>query len=202
MTVTDRAVHVIFFEGFADWEPAHALAELRRYGKRQVRSVGFTASPVVSMGGLRVTPDTTLDVVEPREVELLLLPGGDMWQGDQYDAARISALVRDLLEADTPVAAICGATVALARAGVLDDRRHTSNAPDYLTEFAPAYRGRDYYVTELAVRDRHVVTASGLGSVDFAREIFADLDVFSGEQREMWFDLFKHAKFPTAAAEP
>ena len=202
MIASDRAVHVIVFEGFADWEPAHALAELRRYGKRQVLSVGFTVAPVVSMGGLRITPDTTLDAVAPPEVELLILPGGDMWQGDEYDAAAISALVRELLDADTPVAAICAATVPLARAGILDDRRHTSNAPEYLTKFAPAYRGLDHYVTELAVRDRHLVTASGLGSVDFAREIFAELDVFPPEQREMWFDLFKHAKYPTAASGP
>lgn len=198
MTPADRAVHVIVFEGFADWEPAHALAELRRYGKRRVRSVGFTAAPVASMGGLRITPDTTLGAIEPREVELLLLPGGDMWQGDEYDAAAINSLVRVLLEADTPVAAICGATVALARAGILDDRRHTSNARDYLTKFAPGYRGGDHYVTDLAVRDRHLVTASGLGSVDFAREIFAELDIFPREQREMWFDLFKHAKYPAS----
>ena len=27
------AVHVLVFEGFADWEPAFALAELRRSGR-------------------------------------------------------------------------------------------------------------------------------------------------------------------------
>lgn len=36
-----RAVYVAVFDGFADWEPAHALAELRRRGRRTVRSVGF-----------------------------------------------------------------------------------------------------------------------------------------------------------------
>lgn len=30
--MSDRTVHVIIFDGFADWEPGHALAELRRSG--------------------------------------------------------------------------------------------------------------------------------------------------------------------------
>ena len=35
-------VHVLVFDGFADWEPAHALAELRRSGGLEVVAVGVT----------------------------------------------------------------------------------------------------------------------------------------------------------------
>lgn len=59
----DSAVHVLVFDGFADWEPAHALAELRRWGQRDVRSVGFTREVVTSMG-LRVLPDCELAPVD------------------------------------------------------------------------------------------------------------------------------------------
>jgi putative intracellular protease/amidase len=87
-----RAIHVLVFDGFADWEPAHALAELRRWGKRAVRVVGFTSAPVVSMGGLRVSPDTTLDAVGVDDVELFLMPGGDMWENSTYPRAADEAL--------------------------------------------------------------------------------------------------------------
>src|SRR5690348_14809887 len=126
MTST-RLIHVLVFDGFADWEPAHALAELRRWGKRAVRAVGFTSAPVVSMGGLRVCPDTTLDAVRIDDVELLLMPGGDMWEGSTYPRAVLETLIWRLLETERPVAAICAATLALGRARVLDERRHTSN---------------------------------------------------------------------------
>src|SRR5437867_376708 len=69
------SVHVLVFEGYADWEPGHALAGLRRWGQHRVVSVGYGAEPVVSMGGLRVVPDTTLEAVRPRDIRLLLLPG-------------------------------------------------------------------------------------------------------------------------------
>src|SRR5688500_4499592 len=82
-----RAVHVLVFDGFADWEPAYALAELRRWGKRTVVVIGFDDNPVVSMGGLRVVPDRALPNVEASDVELLILPGGDLWEGEYPRAA-------------------------------------------------------------------------------------------------------------------
>lgn len=36
----DKAVHLFVMEGFADWEPAHATAELRRHGGFRVESNG------------------------------------------------------------------------------------------------------------------------------------------------------------------
>jgi putative intracellular protease/amidase len=196
---TARAVHVLVFDGFADWEPAHALAELRRWGKRSVRTVGFTREPVVSMGGLRIMPDLALAEVRPEDVELLILPGGDLWESESYPRELLEALTAKLLVTDTPVAAICGATIAIARAGALNDRRHTSNMRDYLAMHAREYSGAARYVDAPAVRDQHVITASGLCDVDFAREIFAELGVFSNSDEALWFDMFKYGRLPKAS---
>lgn len=192
------AVHVVVFDGFADWEPAHALAELRRWGNRTVRTVGFSAAPILTMGGLRITPDVELNAVRPEDVELLLLPGGDAWEGVQYPRKELEGLLEHLVAADTPVAAICAATLALGRAGILNERQHTSNMPSYLSTHAVEYRGADLYVDALAVRDRHVITASGLGAVDFARAIFSELGIFSAADEAMWFEMFKLGKLPPA----
>ena len=43
-----------------------------------------------------------------------------------------------------------------------------------------------------AVRDRGLITASGLGAVEFAREIFAELGVFPEGELELWYRLFKY----------
>ena len=189
------AVHVLVFEGFADWEPAYALAELRRSGGLDVVTVGFTDAPVRSMGGLRVVPDRALAGLDTAAVRLLLLPGGDMWEG-AYPRADLDALLTELQAREVPVAAICGATLALARAGLLNDRAHTSNEQAYLKNLAPEYAGAGRYVDELAVRDRGVITASGLGPTEFAREIFEELEVFTAEERPVWYHLFKHGRFP------
>ena len=183
-----RAIYVIIFDGFADWEPAHALAELRRWGKRTIRTVGFTGTPVVSMGGLRVTPELELASVRPEDVELLILPGGDLWQSGDYPRSAMEALITALLAAETPVAAICAGTLVL-----------TSNMRNYLPTYATEYSGAAQYVDSPAVRDRHVITASGLAAVDFARAIFAELGMFSEKNEALWFEMFKHGKLPQAA---
>jgi putative intracellular protease/amidase len=194
-----RAIYVVIFDGFADWEPAHALAELRRWGKRTVRTAGFTGDPVVSMGGLRVMPDVELASIRREDVELLMLPGGDLWQSGDYPRSTLESLIAGLLVVETPIAAICAGTVALARAHALDDRRHTSNMRSYLPAYAPEYSGGAHYVESAAVSDRHVITASGLAPVDFARAIFAELGIFSAKNEALWFDMFRHGKLPHAA---
>ncbi|HKC81315.1 MAG TPA: type 1 glutamine amidotransferase family protein [Gemmatimonadaceae bacterium] len=196
--MTKQAVHVLVFDGFADWEPAHALAELRRSGKRSVVAVGFDAKPVTSMGGLRVVPDKKLRDVRAAEVEMLIIPGGDLWEGS-YPEADLNGVLTDLVSAKVPVAAICGATLAVARAGLLNDRRHTSNTPGYIAGHVPPYYGAAFYEPVPAVNDKGVITASGLAPIEFAREIFKQLRVFSPADEDLWFDMFKHGRLPQSA---
>ena len=187
------APYLLVFDGFADWEAAYATAELRRSGRHPVLTVSFTGEPVVSMGGLCVLPDFDLSELDPAVIEILILPGGDRWETAPPDAT-LAALITALLNARTPVAAICGATVALARDGLLVGRQHTSNSLEYLKHHAPGYGGELQYVDALAVRDRNLITASGLGALEFAREIFAEIGVFSDADREAWYRIFKEGK--------
>jgi len=196
--ISTGTVHVLVFDGFADWEAAFAMAELRRSGGLEVVTVGFSEAPVRSMGGLAVTPDRSLEGLDPETVRLLLLPGGDAWEAPQTRAA-IGPALKALRGAGVPIAAICAATLAVAQAGFLDDHAHTSNELAYLERMVPEYRGAPRYVDALAVRDRGLITASGLGPVEFAREIFEELKVFSDTDRPLWFHLFKHGRFPEPA---
>ena len=56
-----------------------------------------------------------------------------------------------------------GATAALARKGLLDRRKHTSNALIYLQQL-PQYRGAALYCEQPAVTDGQLITASGTAS--------------------------------------
>jgi putative intracellular protease/amidase len=193
--MSNATVHCLVFDGFADWEPSFALAELRRSGGLRVTSVGFTSSPVSSMGGLRILPDRALTGIRAQDVRLLLLPGGDLWEGS-YPREPLEQVLLSLDRSHVPIAGICGGTLPLARASLLDHRAHTSNAPDYLTAMVLEYRGADRYVDALAVRDRHLITASGLGSIEFAREIFEELEVFTPSDRALWYQIFKSGRVP------
>lgn len=193
-----RAVYLLVVPGFADWEPAHALAELRRHGGYRVEVVGLTRDPVTSMGGLTVLPTRALGEVDPDDVAVFILPGGDRWERAPAEPELIALLGR-LLAGQVPVAAICAATVALARAGLIGGRRHTSNGRAYLLQQAPGYPDSDRYVEAPAVRDRGLITASGLADVEFATKLFEELGVFSEADRELWTGLFRSGRLPPGA---
>ena len=90
-----------------------------------------------------------------------------------------------------PLAAICAATTAIAGAGLLRGRRHTSNGLAYLQAQVPGYAEAKNYVDEPAVRDRGLITASGLGDVEFAEAIMAELGVLSDSDRVTWTRFFR-----------
>ncbi|KQW10172.1 type 1 glutamine amidotransferase family protein [Streptomyces sp. Root369] len=181
-----KPVHLAVYDTYADWETGHATAYLARAGY-EIRTAGPSREPVTSVGGLRVQPACALDDVRPSESSLLILPGADLWDAGD-DLAPFARKAREFLDAGVPVAAICGATVGLAREGLLDDREHTSAVSFYLA--ATGYGGGERYVDADAVTDRGLITAGPTEPVAFAREIFRLLGVYDGEVLDAWYRLF------------
>lgn len=192
--VMKRNAYVLLFDGFADWEAALAMCEINGGQRYRVVTVGFSREPVVSAGGLNVTPDVALSEIRPAETAIFIVPGGEMWES--FEDERFFRLLRALHASAVPLAAICSGTLAVARAGLLNTRRHTSNALDYLKAHVPGYAGEGAYVNELAVSDGGIITASGVGSVEFAREIIGLLEIYESGDLAVWFDLFKHGILP------
>ena len=190
-----KRAYVLLFDGYADWELGHALAELRRLGKIGVVTIGFSDKPVLSMGGLNVKPDMTLLQVNFDDILIFIMPGGYMWEG-LYPNTEIFQFLNKLEKDNIPIAAICAATTVLAKAGILKGRKHTSNSLNYLRKMVPEYSEYENYVHLLSIRDRHIITASGLGSVDFTMEILSELNLATAEMRSVWFEAFKHGKYP------
>jgi putative intracellular protease/amidase len=197
--VPTKAVYLLVVPGFADWEPAHAVAELRRNGRYRVEVVGLSPEAVESMGGVTVLPTTTVSKVDPADVAVFILPGGDRWERLPLEQA-LRALLVTLDRDGVPIAAICAATTVIASAGLLRGRRHTSNGLAYLQQQVPGYSESGAYVDAPAVRDRGLITASGLAAVEFAAEIMAELGVLSADDRAFWTSIFRGGRLPGGAA--
>jgi putative intracellular protease/amidase len=197
--VPTGAVHLLVVPGFADWEPSHAIAELRRHGHYRVEAVGLNSDPVLSMGGMTIQPTKTIATVQARDVAVFILPGGDRWEQQPVEA-ELTRLLLTLDQQGVPIAAICAATTAIARIGLIRGSRHTSNGLSYLQAQVPEYVDAAAYVDAPAVRDRRLITASGLADVEFASEIMAELGVLSPEERRLWTSLFRSGRSASGAA--
>ncbi|MGS2807256.1 DJ-1/PfpI family protein [Nocardia sp. MW-W600-9] len=189
-----RTVHMAVYDTLADWEVGAATAHIangswhREPGTFQVKTVGLSTEPITTMGRLRVTPDLALADLDPADSAMLILPGADLWEGEEL--VPFADKARRFVDAGVPVAGICGATFGLAKAGLLDDRAHTSNAAEFLVY--SGYSGAEHYVEAPAVTDRDVITADGMSPFEFAREVFTRLDLYEPHVIEAWYKLFAH----------
>lgn len=189
-------VYLALVETLADWEIGYLMAELnsrRFFADPQMDfnllKAGATNDVVHSMGGIAYTPDLTLDAIEWKQGDLLLLPGSNVW--DQPGTRPVLDLARDLLDGGHQVAAICGATIGLASVGALNGRRHTSNDLGFLMQSCPDYRGEAWYRKEPAVRGDKLITATGLAPLEFSYEVLKMLKVWRPETAKAWFRLHK-----------
>lgn len=189
-----RDVHLFVFDSMSDWEAGYAVAGInnpqfqKNPGGYRIRTASPGKVTVTTVGGIRIQPDLALEeLVPPGGAAMFIMPGGMSW--DEGKNAEAIEAARAFLDSRIPVAAICGATVGLARGGLLDTRRHTSNARDYLA--ATHYGGAGLYEDEPALTDGDLITASGVAPVDFAYHIFRRLDLYALPVLEAWYGLFK-----------
>ncbi|WP_228893069.1 type 1 glutamine amidotransferase family protein [Pseudoduganella aquatica] len=189
-------IYLIVLDTLADWEIAYLTAEL--HSKRmladpgkdcEIVKVGVSAAPVVTMGGMRIVPDLAVADVRMESGDLLLMPGAETWMAPE--SAPLVAFAKETLAQGHLVAAICGATYALAQSGALDNRQHTSNDKDDLKANCPGYTGEQRYQDAPAVREGNLVTASGIAPLEFSYEVMKMLDIFRPATVEAWYQLYK-----------
>ena len=188
-------VYIYVLDTLADWELGYVTAELNsgRFFKKgapevSVKTVALSKEPVKTMGGLTIVPDCTIDKIVIGEKSVLLFPGATTWDAPKHRA--IIQKAGEFLSAGAMVCAICGATAALANAGLLDQRPHTSNGAGYLEMVSPSYRGQKFFVDTLSVADHNLITASSTGALLWAKQILECLDVFQHNTLEEWYAYF------------
>ncbi|UQZ34828.1 glutamine amidotransferase [Paenibacillus sp. PK3_47] len=192
----DNTVYLYVFDTMADWEIGYLTAELNsgRYYKQgqpasKIITVGIDKTPVTTMGGLSILPDITLDECSITSTDALILPGGNTWTEAIHEP--ILELARRCMQEDILVAAICGATMGLAQAGLLNSRPHTSNDLEYLKMICHPYTGEEFYMKQSAVTDGKLITASGIAPLEFTVHVLKALDVVDSDRLKAWYSLYK-----------
>lgn len=162
-------------EEFSDWETALINAAGRSYFGFDTAFATPGGTPVMSAGGMLVTPNLAIEAIELEGLDVLIVCGGTIWQTDQ--APDVSALVKAAHEQGVIVAGICDGTRVLAQAGILNSVRHTSNTPENLIDVQGYTGSAQYQDVPYAVADQRVVTAAGTAPVSFMAEILSTLGI-------------------------
>ena len=166
-----KKVAIVLTPGFADWEYALIAGVGGPFYELEVAFFAPQAGTLRSPGGLTVEVEKSVAELADWRPEVLVVVGGTLWETER--APDIRALLNEQSQRGATLAGICGGTLALARAGLLNGRAHTSNAAEFLTGNVEGYSGQRHYVASAAaVVDDRVITAPGSAPVSFTTAVF------------------------------
>ncbi|HEX3176725.1 MAG TPA: DJ-1/PfpI family protein [Methylomirabilota bacterium] len=171
--MTQQTVGVLLFPEFELLDvfgPLEAFGQARDFFR--VLTVAEHAGPVASAQGPRAIADHGLDDCPP--LDILLVPGGMGTRREVGNRTLLDWIARQARRTPTTTS-VCTGSALLAKAGVLDGRRATSNkrAFAWVMEQGPKV---DWVRQARWVEDGNVVTSSGVSAgIDMALHLIGRL---------------------------
>lgn len=117
-------VMVPLADGFEEIEAITIVDVLRRAGIT-VDTVGIVGTQITGAHGIRVNADKRLIDVSATAYDGIILPGGNPGYVNLGRSQKLIELIKQMNALNKLVAAICGAPMVLAKAGVLENRKAT-----------------------------------------------------------------------------
>jgi len=195
MRVTEvKEVLLLLTDHWADWEACHATVGITLSEQYVVKTMAINKQPKVSIGGMKAEVDYS--VAEYKNFDnlaMVILTGSFSWAENRYD--EIADIVRKANNNCVPIAAICGATIFLAKHGFLNNIKHTGDDAEYFTEMLEHeenYSGQEHFSVAQVINDGGFITANETAALEFAREIFRTLKTDTDEHINAWYEKQKH----------
>ncbi|KAL8587336.1 hypothetical protein ACOMHN_045583 [Nucella lapillus] len=157
---------VLLAEGAEEMETVITVDVLRRGGV-EVTLAGLTGKGAVKCSrNVHIVPDESLEKVQGKEFDALILPGGGGGANKLAECKKVGELLKKQMERGALVAAICAAPKALAAHGIAKGKKVTSY-PSFEKEM------HDYtYLQDPVVQDGNLITSRGPGTCfEFALKI-------------------------------
>jgi transcriptional regulator GlxA family with amidase domain len=168
-----RTLGVLLFPGF---ELLDVFGPLEAFGIRAARGlfepvlVGQHAGPVESAQGPRALAE--IDLTDPRKLDLILVPGG-FGTRKGVDNLLLTSWIAERAASAELVMSVCTGAAMLARAGVLDGKRATTNKASF--QWVVGQGPNVQWVKEARwVEDGKCFTSSGVSAgIDMALAVVA-----------------------------
>lgn len=159
-------VYIFMAQGFEAIEFTTPLDMLIRAGI-PVRTVSVTGELLVkSSQNIPIMADALFEDVDFADADMLILPGGQPGATNLANHKGVELLLRQFMDADKPVAAICAAPMVLGGHGLIDGRKVTTYPGCELG------LGKALCTGALVEQDANLITGKGpAAAVEFANAI-------------------------------
>jgi len=178
-----KKVYVLLYDKFSDFEIVQTTLLLE---KLDIIYVGFNTLMNRSITKLNVKADILVKDVDPTDVALFIIPGGEPKElirnpkmGEKVNEFNI--LLQKLDKTKTKIAAICGGPTFLANSGILNDKKCTGSIAEDENEY---FKNTLFQKVDL-IQDGNILTAQGHVFSIFAVEIAKWMGVITTEDVEI-----------------
>ncbi len=112
---------IFYYDNFAEFEIVLTLLLLHK--NHEVVTTALEKRPYRSEELQLFCVDKTITELEPTEIDLLLIPGGN--SSSMFENAELKAFIQNVADHGGKIAGICGGSELLAAHGLLDGLRCT-----------------------------------------------------------------------------
>ncbi|QOR67430.1 DJ-1/PfpI family protein [Cytobacillus suaedae] len=178
-------IYILIYNDFAHFE-ANLIGWIKGRGHELV-TVSLGESEIRSAEGFIMKPHTTIDQVNPNDVDLFIVPGGDA--PSILGNEKLQTLLQQVNEQNKLIGSICYGPLVLADAGILKERKFTTSVTTDLELFN--HFNRAAYVENGVIVDENIVTAKGDDYVDFALTICKLVNLTTENTLNYWASFFR-----------
>lgn len=196
-----QKVLFLLLNEYADWESSFISTSLNTGVmpgseiKYITKTVAPTLDEVCTIGGFRTLPDYSFQTM-PTDYAALILISGMQWKSPE--AEQVVPLVQNALQSGKIIGAICNAASFMCAHGFLNQVKHTGNTLEQLKLWGgDKYTNEAGYEEKQAVSDKNIVTANGMGYLEFTRELLLLLQADTTDRIDASYDFYKNGFIKT-----
>ncbi len=171
-------VCIFYYDGFCEFEVALTVANFK---EKNVFAAALEDRVYISEEKQRYLPDRTIDRLDPEDIDLFIIPGGD--PSSLYDNQSLKSFITELDKRGKYIAGICGGTFLMASYGILDNKRCTGSGSGLKSgmPYSDLF-GKALITDESIVIDGNAVTAAGQAFVELAVELGRLFKIYKDEE--------------------
>ena len=172
-----KTICIFLADGFEEVEAMFPLDILRR-GGISVATVSVTGDlTVTGAHGVPMVADTTIELLDEEEIEMIVLPGG-LPGATNLDAHKgLEKFITDFAIAEKPLAAICAAPIVYGKRGLLKGKKATC-----YPGFDKYLEGAEYTGNMVEVVDNFILGKGPGAAAEFG---FTILKKYAGEEKAL-----------------
>ncbi|WP_346917243.1 DJ-1/PfpI family protein [Clostridium sp.] len=170
-------VCVFYFDGFCEFEVVFAINGFRD----NIFSAALEKRVYVSEEKQKYLPDKTIFELNPDDIDLFIIPGGNPVQ--LHEKTELKEFISKLNEKNKFIAGICGGAELMAYYGLLDNKKANGDSEGFrVDENNKHIYEKVVIVDEDVVRDGNCITSIGQAFIEFAIELRKVMNLYTNAE--------------------